>query len=45
MDESGIGLQLRRHYDRATGGWYLNAVMLFGSAVTRAEGLTIITSV
>jgi hypothetical protein len=38
-DESGIGLQLRRHYSRATGSIYLNAVMLFGSEVTRATGL------
>lgn len=45
MDESGIGLQLRRHYDRATGGWYLNAVMLFGTEVLRASGLKLLTSV
>ncbi len=45
MDESGIGLQLRRHYDRATGGWYLNAVMLFGTEVLRADGLQLLTSV
>ena len=38
-DESGIGLQLRRHYSRATGSTYLNAVMLFGSEITRATGL------
>ena len=45
MDESGIGLQLRRHYDRATGGWYLNAVMLFGTEVLRSAGLKLLTSV
>ncbi len=45
MDESGIGLQLRRHYDRATGGWYLNAVMLFGTEVLRASGLKLLASV
>ncbi len=45
MDESGIGLQLRRHYDRATGGWYLNAVMLFGTEILRADGLQLLTSV
>jgi hypothetical protein len=39
QDESGIGLQLRRHYSRATGSIYLNAVMLFGTEVTRATGL------
>ena len=44
MDESGIGLQLRRHYDRATGGWYLNAVMLFGTEVLRSAGLKLLTS-
>jgi hypothetical protein len=44
QDESGIGLQLRRHYSRATGSWYLNAVMLFGTAVTRAAGLKRLTS-
>lgn len=43
-DESGIGLQLRRHYSRATGSIYLNAVMLFGSEVTRADGLTLLAS-
>lgn len=45
MDESGVGLQLRRHYDRNTGEWVLNAVMLFGSEVTRAAGLQILISV
>ncbi len=45
MDDSGIGLQLRRHYDRATGGWYLNAVMLFGTEILRADGLKLLTSV
>jgi hypothetical protein len=45
MDESGVGLQLRRHYDRATGGWYLNAVMLFGTEVLRSAGLKLLTSV
>ena len=44
MDESGVGLQLRRHYDRATGGWYLNAVMLFGTEVLRSAGLKLLTS-
>ena len=44
MDESGIGCQLRRHYDRATGQWYLNAVMLFGTEVLRADGLTLLAS-
>jgi len=43
-DESGIGLQLRRHYSRATGSWFLNAVMLFGTEVTRADGLTLLAS-
>ena len=45
VDESGVGLQLRRHYDRATGGWYLNAVMLFGTEVLRADGLQLLASV
>jgi len=45
MDESGVGLQLRRHYDRATGGWYLNAVMLFGTEVLSSAGLKLLTSV
>ena len=45
MDESGVGVQLRRHYDRDTGQWCLNAVMLFGSEVTRAAGLTLLASV
>ena len=46
VDEgSGIGLQLRRHYDRATGGWYLNAVILYGNAVVRTEALTRLVSV
>jgi len=44
MDESGVGLQLRRHYIRATGQWALNAVMLFGTEVTRADGLTLLAS-
>jgi len=44
MDESGIGCQLRRHYDRATGQWYLNAVMLFGTEILRADGLTLLAS-
>ncbi len=45
VDEgSGIGLQLRRHYDRATGGWYLNAVILYGNAVVRTEALTRLVS-
>jgi hypothetical protein len=39
QDESGVGLQLRRHYSRSTGSWYLNAVMLFGTGITRAGGL------
>ena len=45
VDESGVGLQLRRHYDRATGGWYLNAVMLFGTEVLRADGLQLLASI
>jgi len=45
VDESGVGLQLRRHYDRATGGWYLNAVMLFGTEVLRADGFQLLASV
>lgn len=44
VDESGVGLQLRRHYDRATGQWYLNAVMLFGTEILRADGLTLLAS-
>jgi hypothetical protein len=45
VDEaSGIGIQLRRHYDRATGGWYLNAVILYGNAVVRTESLTRLVS-
>lgn len=45
IDEaSGIGIQLRRHYDRATGGWYLNAVILYGNAVVRTESLTRLVS-
>ena len=44
MDESGIGLQLRRHYSRKDGKWYLNAVMLFGTEITRAAGLTLLAS-
>ena len=43
-DGSGIGIQLRRHYDRATGGWYLNAVILYGNAVVRTESLTRLVS-
>ena len=43
-DESGIGLQLRRHYDRDTGQWLLNAVMLFGTEILRADGLTLLAS-
>ncbi len=39
QDESGVGLQLRRHYSRSTGSWYLNAVMLFGTGITRTAGL------
>ena len=42
---TGIGIQLRRHYDRATGGWYLNAVILYGNAVVRTESLTRLVSV
>lgn len=45
MDESGVGLQLRRHYSRETGRWYLNAVMLFGTEVLRSAGLKLLTSV
>lgn len=41
---TGIGIQLRRHYDRATGGWYLNAVILYGNAVVRTESLTRLVS-
>ena len=41
---TGIGIQLRRHYDRATGGWYLNAVILYGDAVVRTESLTRLVS-
>jgi hypothetical protein len=41
---TGIGIQLRRHYDRATGGWYLNAVILYGNAVIRTESLTRLVS-
>ena len=37
---TGIGLQLRRHYDAGTGRWYLNAVILYGNAVVRTESLT-----
>ena len=44
MDESGIGLQLRRHYDRKTGRWYLNAVMLFGTEILRSAGLKLLTN-
>lgn len=44
QDESGIGLQLRRHYSRTDGSWYLNAVMLFGSEITRATGLELLAS-
>ncbi len=41
---TGIGVQLRRHYDRATGGWYLNSVILYGNAVIRTESLTRLVS-
>ena len=44
MDESGVGLQLRRHYSRKDGKWYLNAIMLFGTEVLRADGLTLLAS-
>lgn len=43
-ENTGIGIQLRRHYDRATGGWYLNAVILYGNAVVRTESLTRLVS-
>jgi hypothetical protein len=45
MDESGVGLQLRRHYSRKDGKWYLNAIMLFGTEILRADGLTLLASV
>tara|TARA_R100000808_G_C2149423_1_gene157823 strand:- start:107 stop:1015 length:909 start_codon:yes stop_codon:yes gene_type:complete len=38
-DKTGIGLQLRRHYNRAQGKWYLNAVILYGNAVVRSASL------
>jgi hypothetical protein len=42
--KTGIGIQFRRHYDRATGGWYLNAVILYGNAIVRTESLTRLVS-
>lgn len=44
QDQSGVGLQLRRHYSRSTGRWYLNAVMLFGTQVLRDTALFRLTS-
>jgi len=43
-DESGVGLQLRRHYSRKDGRWYLNAVMLFGTEILRSAGLKLLVS-
>ena len=45
VDEaSGIGIQLRRHYSRSDGRWYLNAVILYGNKVVRTESLTRLVS-
>ena len=41
---TGIGIQLRRHYDPSTGRWYLNAVILYGNKVIRTESLTRLVS-
>jgi hypothetical protein len=37
--KTGIGIQMRRHYSRSTGKWYLNAVILYGNAVVRSSSL------
>jgi len=42
--KTGIGIQLRRHYSRSTGRWYLNAVILYGMAVLRSASLTRLVS-
>jgi len=42
--KTGIGIQLRRHYSRPTGRWYLNAVILYGTAVVRSGSLVRLVS-
>ena len=44
VSPTGLVMDLRRHYSRATGGIYLNAEVLFGVSVARVAGLVRLVS-